>query len=82
VAFHYTPEVLDELRRHGAAPREDTDPQRVRDWLSAVYRHEIRALKQRLLRNEFPQREYADRVRALRRRYVLLSIPIETWTVR
>jgi hypothetical protein len=82
VPFHYTPEVLEELRRHGAAPHERTDPQLVRDWLSALYRHEIRVLKRRLLRGEFPQGEYAGRVRLLRRNYVLLSIPLETWTRR
>jgi len=80
VAYHYTPEVLEELGRHGAAPHDGSDPQMVRDWLSAVYKVEIRALKARLLRRDFPQAEYADRVRLLRRNYVLLSIPLETWT--
>ncbi len=80
--FDYTPEVLEELRHHGAAPLPHTDPQLVRDWLSEVYKHEIRALKQRLKRGEFPQHEYADRVRLLRRGYVLLSIPLAIWTRR
>jgi hypothetical protein len=80
VPFDYTPEVLEELRRHGAVPRGHTDPQLVRDWLSDVYKFEIRALKQRLKRGDFPQVEYADRVRLLRRGYVLLSIPLQIWT--
>lgn len=78
--FHYTDDVLQELRRHGVAPTGDTDPQLVRDFLSALYRYEIRRLKARLIAGEFPQREYAAQVRALRRGYVLLSIPLETWT--
>jgi hypothetical protein len=82
VRFAYTVEVLDELRRHGVVPTGATDPQLVRDFLSALYRYEIRRLKARLLSGEFPQREYASRVRALRRGYVLLSIPLETWTRR
>jgi hypothetical protein len=82
VPSHCTPEALEELCHHGAAPHEGSGTQMVRDWLSAVYKHEIRALKRQLLRGEFPQREYADRVRALRRNYVLLSIPLETWTRR
>jgi hypothetical protein len=45
-----------------------------------LYRYEIRQLKARLVAGEFPQREYASRVRELRRGYVLLSIPLETWT--
>ena len=78
--FEYTPEVLEELRKHGVVPTDATDPQLVRDFLSALYRDEIRRLKARLLRREFPQAEYAARVRLLRRGYVLLSIPLETWT--
>ena len=61
-------------------PTGETDPQMVRDFLSALYRFEIRRLKARLLAGEFPQQEYAARVRLLRRGYVLLSIPLETWT--
>jgi hypothetical protein len=80
VASCYTGEVLDELRRHGVAPRPDTDPALVRHFLSDLYRFEIRRLKGRLARKEFPMPEYADRVRELRRRYVLLSIPVQLWT--
>ena len=78
--FDYTVEVLEELRTHGIVPAGDTDPQLVRDFLSSLYRYEIRRLKGRLLSGEFPREEYAGRVRAMRRGYVLLSIPIETWT--
>jgi hypothetical protein len=80
VRFQYSDDVLEELRRHGVAPTDATDPQLVREFLSALYRYEIRQLKTRLLAGEFPHREYASRVRALRRGYVLLSIPLETWT--
>ena len=78
--YDYSPEVLDELRRHGVVPMPETDPQLVRDYLSQLYRYEIRRLKGRLLAGEFPQGEYSGRVRQLRRGYVLLSIPIEIWT--
>ena len=80
--WRYHPDVLEELLVHGLAPTAETDPQFVRDYLSELYRYEIRTLKRRLLRQEFAQREYAGRVRELRRRYVLLSIPLETWTKR
>jgi hypothetical protein len=82
VPRRYTEEVLEELLRHGVAPTGATDPQLVRDFLSAIYRYEIRQLKARLLAGEFRQVEYASRVRALRRGYVLLSIPLETWTTQ
>jgi hypothetical protein len=57
VRFDYTVEVLEELRKHGVVPHHDTDPQLVRDFLSALYRLEIRRLKGRLLSGDFPQRE-------------------------
>ena len=78
--FHYKAEILDELQRYGIAPTESTDPQDVRDALNDLYRRDIRALKERLLTGEFPQTEYADRVRELRKYYFLLSIPIGFWT--
>ena len=62
-----TEEVLAELRRHGVAPTDATDPQLVRDFLSALYRYEIRRLKARLLAGEFRQDQDASRVRTLRR---------------
>ena len=78
--FHYKAEILDELQRYGITPAESTDPQDVRDALNDLYRRDIRALKERLLKGEFPQTEYADRVRELRKNYFLLSIPIGFWT--
>jgi hypothetical protein len=81
VPWRYSPEVIEELATHGFAPRPDTDPQLVRDALSELYRYEIRALKARLLACEFPQGDYKSHVIALRRRYVLLSIPLQIWTL-
>jgi hypothetical protein len=77
--YRYRPEVLDELAGVGVRPTHLTPPQRVRDFLSALYRWEIRQLRQQLLARAFPRSEYADRVIALRRRYPLLSIPVEAW---
>jgi hypothetical protein len=51
----------------------------VREFLSDLYRYEIRQLKGRLLRQEFPRGEYAGRVRQLRRKYVLLSTSPQLW---
>jgi hypothetical protein len=80
VTWEYQPEVLEELKTHGLAPTPSTDPQFVRDYLSALYKYEIRRLKRRLLEGHIPQQHYADVVRLLRKQYVLLSIPLETWT--
>lgn len=80
--YIYTGEVLEELARHGLAPRADTPPQQLRDAVRDLYKHEIKRLKARLLAREFPKGEYAERVIALRRRYPLLSIPLELWIDR
>jgi len=80
--YIYTGEVLEELARHGLSPRRDTPPQQLRDAVRELYKHEIKRLKGRLLAREFRKGEYADRVIALRRRYPLLSIPLELWINR
>jgi hypothetical protein len=79
VPFEYAPEALDVLAGHGLQPRPETPPAVVREGLSDLYRYEIRRLKQRLLAGAFPKEEYIDRVIELRRRYWLLSVPVERW---
>ncbi len=79
--YSYRPEILDELAGHGLVPRPDTHPQQLRDAVRELYKYEIRRLKARLLAREFQKAEYASRVIDLRRRYVVLSIPLEHWTV-
>lgn len=78
--FTYTDEVLEELAVHGLRPRADTPPRQLRDAMRDLYKHEIKVLKGRLLAREFPKHEYAGRVIELRRRYPLLSVPMELWT--
>ena len=80
--YRYTGEVLEELSRHGLRPGPDTHPQQLRDAVRDLYKHEIKVLKGRLLTGEFPKGEYAGRVIDLRRRYPLLSIPLELWIDR
>ncbi len=75
----YRPEVLEELIVHGVRPRASTPPRLVRAYLNEMYRYEIRVLKSRLLRGDFPQSEYIPRVLELRARYPLLGIPIDLW---
>ncbi len=73
------PEILDALAAHGLRPKDDTPPARLREQINDLYRHEIRALRDRCRAGEFPVRDLAQRVVELRKRYVLLSIPIERW---
>lgn len=74
------PEILDELARHGLKPRENTSPQRLRDAVRDLYKYEIRRLRDRCRAGEFEKRDLKTHVIALRRRYTLLSIPVEQWT--
>ena len=79
--YFYKPEVLEELARHGLVPKPDTHPQQLRDAVRDLYKYEIRRLKGRLLAREFHKVEYAGRVIDLRRRYIVLSIPLDRWTM-
>ena len=48
-------------------------------FVSDLYRFEIRRLRARLLKQEFPKREYADRVVQLRMRYRVISLRPREW---
>ena len=75
----YRPEVLAQLALHGIRPRSTTAPSLIRDYLSDLYRYEIRRLRSRLLRGDILKRDYASCVIRLRLRYPLLSIPTDLW---
>jgi hypothetical protein len=73
------PEILEALAEHGLRPAPDTPPARLREQINDLYRIEIRALRDRCRAGEFPTTGLAPRVVELRKRYLLLSIPIERW---
>jgi hypothetical protein len=76
----YKPEILHELARHGLKPRPDTPPDLLRRVIHDLYLFEIRALRDRCREGEFPTQELAGHVVELRKRYMLLSVPLEAWT--
>lgn len=78
--FKYREKVLAELSRHGIAPRGDTPPELIHEFINDLYLCEIRALKKRLKAGLIPQAEYARHVEALRKRYPVLSLPVRFWT--
>jgi hypothetical protein len=82
VVYRYTPEVLEELAVHGLSPVPETSPRVLRNAMRDLYKYEIKVLKARLLAGNFPKAEYAGRVIQLRRRYPLLSVPMELWVER
>lgn len=73
--FSYRPDVLRELERHGVRPTPHTRPELVREYVRELYKYEIRRLRERMLRKEFPKAEYAARVDALRCQYPVLALP-------
>jgi hypothetical protein len=80
ITYRYRAAVLDELARHGLRPRPDTPPARLREAISDLYRYEIRKLRDRCRAGEFPTRDLPAHVVELRKRYLLLSMPIAYWT--
>ena len=76
---HYPPAILEALAAHGLRPRAGTPPRFLRDAVNDLYRYEIRRLRDRCRAGEFPSSELAGHVVRLRRRYLLLSTPLERW---
>ena len=78
--IRYKTAVLEELARHGLRPGPETSPARLREQINDLYRIEIRKLRDRCRAGEFSPRELPAHVRELRKRYMLLSIPLPHWT--
>jgi hypothetical protein len=78
--YTYHPSVLEELARHGLRPLPTTSPERLREAVRDLYLFEIRRLRTELLRGRIVRKHYADHVIALRRKYPILSLPVENWT--
>ena len=62
------------LRGHGVNPTPDTPPQLVHDFVHALYRYELRRLRDQLVKRQIPKEGYIDRVIALRRQYPVVSL--------
>jgi hypothetical protein len=78
--YVYRPEVLDQLAEHGFMPAPSTTPGHLRDALRDLYKYEIKVLRSALLAGRIPKPDYAGHVVALRKRYWLLSVPVQLWT--
>lgn len=77
--YRYRPDVLEQLWHHGVHPTERTPPDLVHEYVSDLYRYELRRLRDRLLRREIPKAGYFDRVVALRKKYPLVSLKAHEW---
>ena len=74
ISYVYRRDVLEALLVHGVRPTGHTRPELVRDFVRDLYKYEIRCLRERYLRRDFPKVEYATRVDELRRRYPVLAL--------
>jgi hypothetical protein len=72
--FRYRADVVEALWRHGVHPTDHTRPELVRDYVRDLYKYEIRRLRERYLRREFPKAEYWSLVDRLRRTYGVLAL--------
>jgi hypothetical protein len=79
VPYRYREDVLAELPRYGVRPTLETPPELVHEFVSDLYRFELRRLRDRLLRKEFPKPEYFGRVVELRKRYRIISMRPREW---
>lgn len=77
--FRYRADVVEALWRYGVHPTPGTRPELVHEFVSDLYRYEIRRLRARLLRKEFPKREYAGRVTELRMQYRVIALRPQEW---
>ena len=80
-AVRYRADVLEQLLRHGVCPTPQTRPELVRDFVRDLYKYEIRCLRARYLRRDFPKTEYAGLVDDLRRRYPVLALQSREFTL-
>jgi hypothetical protein len=79
VEYVYAADILEVLASHGLRPTATTPPAVVRDALSDLYRYEIRRLRRTLLEGGIQKQDYSSHVIALRKRYWLLSLPVQHW---
>lgn len=80
--YRYRDEVLAQLPRYGVRPGPTTDPGLVHEFVSDLYRYELRRLRTGLLRGDFPKKEYYDRVVGIRERYRVIALRPQEWVFR
>ncbi len=81
MAHHYRPVVLQALAGHGVRPSPATRPALVHEFVNDLYRYELRRLRDRHVRGDIPKNDYSTRVVELRKRYMLVSVPLHHWTL-
>ena len=68
-----------QLLAHGVQPTAHTPPELVHEYVSDLYRYELRGLRERLLDKQFPKPEYYGRVVEIRNRYRVIALKPHQW---
>jgi hypothetical protein len=77
--YIYRQDVLNAVWRHGIMPTGRTTPELARGYVRDLYKYEIRRLRERYLKKEFPKAEYSALVEQLRNRYAVLALVPRQW---
>ena len=78
--YTYHPKVSEDLGRFGLRPRPTTPPALAKEFVNDLYRFELRQLRERHVGGEIPRHAYATHVVELRKKYILVSVPVRLWT--
>jgi len=79
VTFRYRPEVLEQLLLHGVRPTTTTSPEIVYDFVSDLYRYELRRLRDEHRAGRISKPDYIPHVLELRKKYWMLSVRLDKW---
>ena len=79
MTYTYDPQVLDQLALHGLRPTLATPPELAHEFVSDLYRFELRRLRARQVSGEIDKQDYVGYVIELRRKYILISVPTISW---
>lgn len=74
MAFSYRADVLRELERHGVIPKPHSSPELVRGYVRELYKYQLRQLRDRYVKKQFPKLEFHARVEALKNQYPVLAL--------
>ena len=80
MTYRYRSRILTELATHGVRPTPHTRPELVHEYVNDLYRYELRRLRARHVRREIPKPVYSAHVVELRKKYILVSVPLRLWT--
>ena len=71
--------MLAELWKYGGRPTDHAPPALVRSFINEIYKFELRKLRDRYVRGEFPKREYHQLVIEIRDKYPVLALLPRQW---